>query len=149
VNTNEFRGKKSPDYGLIDSRNKKLGLEGEMLVLNKEILHLREINRDDLADKVSHVSVVEGDGAGYDIKSYDDEGNVKFIEVKTTKGSVNTSFFITPNELEFSKAQSNNYELYRLYNFEMELSSAKFYVIRGNLFEQLNIIPTQYKASLN
>lgn len=149
VNTNEFRGKKSPDYGLIDSRNKKLGLEGELLVLNKEILHLREISRDDLADKVIHVSVVEGDGAGYDIKSYDDDGNVKFIEVKTTKGSVNTSFFISPNELEFSKAHATHYELYRLYNFEVETSSGKFYVIKGNLFEQLDITPTQYKAQLS
>lgn len=149
VNTNEFRGKKSPDYGLIDSRNKKLGLEGELLVLNKEIIHLREINRYDLADKVIHVSVVEGDGAGYDIKSYDDDGNVKFIEVKTTKGSANTSFFISPNELEFSKAHATHYQLYRLYNFEVETSSGKFYVIKGNLFEQLDITPTQYKAQLN
>lgn len=149
INTNEFRGKKSPDYGLIDSRNKKLGLEGELLVLSKEILHLREINRDDLADKVMHVSVVEGDGAGYDIKSYDDNGNVKFIEVKTTKGSANTSFFISPNELEFSKVHAKYYELCRLYSFEVESNSAKFYIIKGNLFEQLAITPTQYKAQLN
>lgn len=148
IKTNEFRGKKSPDYGLLDSRNKKLGLEGELLVLNNEILHLREINRDDLAEKVIHVSVVEGDGAGYDIKSYDDEGNEKFIEVKTTKGSANTSFFISPNELEFSKSHANSYELYRLYYFEPEMTSAKFYVIKGNLFEQLDITPTQYKAQL-
>lgn len=94
VKTNEFRAKKSPDFGLIDSKNKKLGLEGELLVLEQEIKSLREINRHDLADKVVHVSVVEGDGAGHDIKSYDHLGNPKFIEIKTTKGSSTTPFFI-------------------------------------------------------
>ena len=149
IKTNEFRSRKSPDYGLIDSKNKKLGLEGELLVLNKEISHLRSLGRDDLADKVIHISVVEGDGAGYDIKSFDEEGNVKFIEVKTTKGSANTSFFISPNELEFSKQHAKNYFLYRLYEYQIEIVSSKVYILKGNLLEQINVTPTQFKAQLN
>jgi hypothetical protein len=148
VKTNEFRSRKSPDYGLIDSKNKKLGLEGELLVLNKEILYLRSIDRDDLADKVVHISVVEGDGAGYDIKSFDREGSIKFIEVKTTKGSANTSFFISPNELEFSKQKANNYFLYRLYEYQVDTACSKVYILKGNLMEQINITPTQFKAQL-
>ena len=149
IKTNEFRSRKSPDYGLIDSKNKKLGLEGELLVLNKEISHLRSLGRDDLADKVIHISVVEGDGAGYDIKSFDEEGDVKFIEVKTTKGSANTSFFISPNELEFSKQHAKNYFLYRLYEYQIEIVSSKVYILKGNLLEQINVTPTQFKAQLN
>jgi hypothetical protein len=148
VKTSEFRSRKSPDYGLIDSKNKKLGLEGELLVLDQEIKTLRGLNLHDLADKVLHVSVVEGDGAGYDIKSYDAEGNVKYIEVKTTKGSAATSFFISPNELEFSKHHKDHYFLYRLYEFEVDTSSAKAFVLKGELSSQLNIIPTQFKAQL-
>jgi hypothetical protein len=148
VKTNEFRSRKSPDYGLIDSKNKKLGLEGELLVFNQEIKHLQNINRNDLADKVIHISVVEGDGAGYDIKSFDDNGNVKFIEVKTTKGSANTSFFISPNEFEFSKQHAENYFLYRLYEFQIETVSSKVYILEGDISKQVNVTPTQFKAQL-
>jgi hypothetical protein len=148
VKTSEFRSRKSPDYGLIDSKNKKLGLDGELLVLDQEIKVLRGLNLHDLADKVLHVSVVEGDGAGYDIKSYDAEGNVKYIEVKTTKGSATTSFYISPNELEFSKHHQNNYLLYRLYEFEIDTASAKAFVLKGDLSSQLEIMPTQFKAQL-
>ncbi len=148
VKTNEFRSTKSPDYGLIDSINKKLGLEGELLVLNREISHLRDINRNDLAEKVIHVSVIEGDGAGYDIKSFDDEGNAKFIEVKTTKGSANTSFYISPNELEFSKQKADSYFLYRLYEYKFEISSAKVYILQGDLTEKIYLTPTQFRAQI-
>jgi hypothetical protein len=134
---------------VIDSKNKKLGVDGELLVLDQEIKALRGLNLHDLADKVLHVSVVEGDGAGYDIKSYDAEGNVKYIEVKTTKGSAATSFFISPNELEFSKHHKDHYFLYRLYEFEVVTASAKAFVLKGDLSSQLNIIPTQFKAQLS
>ena len=100
VKTSEFRSRKSADYSLIDSRNKKLGLDGELFILEKEIEALRAVGRHDLADKVLHVSVMEGDGAGHDIKSFDLDGNPKFIEIKTTKGPASTPFFISPNELE-------------------------------------------------
>lgn len=149
VRTAEFRSRKSPDYGLIDSKNKKLGLEGELLVLDQEIKALRGLNLHDLADKVLHVSAVEGDGAGYDIKSYDAEGNVKYIEVKTTKGLATTSFFISPNELEFSKQHQDNYLLYRLFEFEVDTASAKVFILKGDLSSQLEIIPTQFKAQLS
>lgn len=149
VKTSEFRSRKSPDYGLIDSKNKKLGLDGELLVLQQEIKTLRGLNLNDLANKVFHVSVVEGDGAGYDIKSYDAEGNVKYIEVKTTKGSATTSFFISPNELEFSKQYKDHYFLYRIFEFEIDKAFGKVFVIRGDLSSKLNIIPTQFKAQLS
>ena len=146
--THEFRSRKAPDYGLKDSKNRMLGLEGELLVLNQEKDNLRKTNRDDLADKVLHTSVVEGDGAGYDIKSFDDEGNIKYIEVKTTKGSANTSFFISPNELEFSKQNKNHYFLYRLYEYQIDTSSSKAYILEGDLSDQINITPTQFKAHI-
>ena len=45
-----------------------------------------------------HTSVIQGDGAGYDIKSFDENGNIKYIEVKTTAGSLNTDFYMSPKE---------------------------------------------------
>ena len=148
VKTNEFRAKKSPDYGLIDSKNKKLGLEGELLVLEQEVGLLQDANRHDLADKVIHVSVIEGDGAGHDIKSYDTLGNPKFIEIKTTKGSSTTPFFISPNELEFSRQHPENYFLYRVYEFDPVLRTGKYFILQGDLSSQISLTPTQFKAQV-
>lgn len=148
MNTVDFRTRKSPDYGLIDSRNRKLGLDGELLVLKMEIEYLKSNNRDDLANKVTHISVVEGDGAGYDILSYELDGTPKHIEVKTTKGSAQTSFFMSPNEIEFSKRNPSNYYLYRVYEFDVDANSGKVFLINGDISTAINLLPTQFKASL-
>ena len=149
VKTSEFRSRKSPDYGLLDGRNKKLGLEGELFILDQEIRALKEVGKHELAEKVVHVSVVEGDGAGHDVKSFDIEGNPKYIEIKTTKGSASTPFFISPNELEYSRQHPDGYYLYRLYEFDSVTKTGKVIVLRGDLLTQLNITPTQYKADFN
>jgi len=65
-----------------DARNKALGLAGEELVLRAQRRRLIEAGRPDLAAKIVHVSVVEGDGTGYDIKSFTDAGDVRHLEVK-------------------------------------------------------------------
>jgi hypothetical protein len=81
-------------------------------------------------------------------QAFDEVNNVKFIEVKTTKGSAGTSFFISPNELEFSKQHTENYFLYRLYEYQIETVSSKVYILEGNLSEQIIVTPTQFKAQL-
>lgn len=148
VKTSEFRARKAPDYGLQDIKNKKLGLEGELLVLEQEIQALKAIGRNDLADKVVHVSRVEGDGAGHDVRSFDGDGNLKFIEIKTTTGSSVTPFFISPNELAFSKQHPENYFLYRVFEFNPEARSGKVFVLSGDLSMLINVVPTQYRATL-
>jgi hypothetical protein len=72
--TPQFKGKKNADYSVKDALDKKLGNAGELAVLEQEIKHLVSIGRSDLADKVIHISEIEGDGAGYDIRSFDTEG---------------------------------------------------------------------------
>lgn len=151
--THNFRMRKTPDWGLRDSKNRELGLAGEKLVLEMEIKKLKASGRKDLADKVVHVSAVQGDGAGYDILSYDPNGDdpngkPKYIEVKTTKSSSRASFFISPNEIKFSEWKSDNYFLYRIYDFDINLNSGKVFIIKGNLNRFLELLPTQYKASI-
>jgi hypothetical protein len=99
-----------------------------------------------LAEKVVHTSVIEGDGAGYDIKSYDADGNPKFIEVKATMGSALTPFFLSPNEIEFSKHKPERYFLYRLYEFDPKTKVGKVFVLQGDLTTQVNLSPSQFKA---
>jgi hypothetical protein len=43
---------------------------------------LTDANRADLSAKVRHVAVEEGDGAGYDVLSYEEDGRELYVEVK-------------------------------------------------------------------
>lgn len=143
----EFSGK-SIDFEEAHNKNTIIGRNGELLVLQKEKDYLAELGRKDLAELVSHISLVEGDGAGYDIKSFEPDGSIKYIEVKTTTLGARTPFYITANELSFSKANQNNYYLYRVYDFNEVSNSAQFYVHKGDLKELFLFEPTQYKLSI-
>jgi hypothetical protein len=130
--------------------NEALGLLGEQLVLRIECERLTNAGRADLAAKVRHVSVQENDTAGYDILSYDDAGAKVFIEVKTTRGSIDSDFFISASEMAFARAHSAQYRLYRLYDYSDEADSASFYVLKGALEddERLRLAPTNFKVSM-
>ncbi len=149
TSTVEFQTRKSPNYVLRQESNSALGLLGEELVLQQEVNALRKAGRDDLADKVVHVSVVEGDGAGHDIKSFTIDGQVKFIEVKSTKGTASAAFFISPNEVEFSRKNAKNFYLYRLYELDSNTRTAKVYVLTGDLTNSLELRPTQFIAEIS
>lgn len=148
ISTKTFRGRKSPQYAERDARNRQLGLQGELAILHHEKRRLSAAGRDDLADRVVHVSVVEGDAAGYDIRSYDVSGQVIYIEVKTTRGPGNTDFFMTSNEVAFSERHPDSYVLYRLYEFDPNSSSGFVYVHRGPLGATHQLLPTQYRARI-
>ena len=77
----------------------------------------------DLAQWVRHVAEIEGDGAGYDVLSFAEDGTVKYIEVKTTRGSAETAFFLSVNELAFARQHSTHYYVYRLYGYQRETHS--------------------------
>ncbi len=100
-----------------DMRNRELGEAGEELILQYEKRYLKLIDRHDLAGNVRWVSKLEGDGAGYDILSFDDRGEKKFIEVKTTTGGNKTPFFVSRNEYAFSVKEIEKYRLMRLFDF--------------------------------
>lgn len=147
VTTNQFQSIKQTDYAAKDSKNRKLGLLGEELVVAYETNYLLNISRKDLADKVRHVAKDEGDGAGYDVLSYDENGNKKFIEVKTTKGSKTSQFYVSVNEVNFSTVNASSYYLYRLYNYDEKINTSDFFVLRGSLEELVKLKPISFKAS--
>lgn len=100
-----------------DFRNRKLGREGEELVLHFERQRLQLQDRVDLAKKVKWISQDEGDGAGYDILSFDHQGNERLLEVKTTVGVDTTPFYITRNELSLSSERPEAFRLCRVFDF--------------------------------
>jgi hypothetical protein len=147
VTKDNFRASKSPDYALKESRNRKLSLLGEELVSKHEINNLISEGRKDLADKVVHVSKIEGDGAGYDIRSFDEYGSIKYIEVKTTRGGINTDFYMSPRELLFSKKHEEEYFLYRVFNLDKK-NNGEFYILKGDVEKEFNKTPTGYRISM-
>ena len=70
-----------------DARNRSLGKQGEAFVMEVEERALHSAGRKDLIRDLRWVSDLDGDGAGYDILSFDAvSGARKLIEVKTTCG---------------------------------------------------------------
>jgi hypothetical protein len=126
----------------------ELGLAGELLVLEMERKTLIAAGRPDLASRVVHVAAVEGDAAGFDIRSYEPKGDVRIIEVKTTTGPATTAFFATPNELQVSKTQSLSYVLIRVFGYHWTTDTAKFYQVRGALDAAFVLVPTEFRVSL-
>jgi hypothetical protein len=149
VGTLDFKTRKAPNYAERDHKNRQLGLKGELLVLEQEKRILVEAGRPDLAEMVRHVSVVEGDGAGYDILSYSPNGTFRYLEVKTTKGEATTPFYISPNEIAFSETQAENFFLIRVFEYDVENNVANAFVIQGNLRNNLDLTPTEFRAVLN
>ena len=134
------------DYIETNKANKTLGVEGELFVLEYEKECVKKYNLP-LAKCVRHISVDEGDGLGYDILSYDSQGNEIYIEVKTTEGGEKTSFYITANELLKSEQEKEKYFLYRVYNFDKDKKIGNISVRRGSL-KDLCIMPQVYKVEL-
>jgi hypothetical protein len=115
-------------------------------VVEHEKRSLMESGHPDLAEMVRHVSIIEGDDAGYDVESFTLSGEVKYIEVKTTRGTAQTPFYISPNEVEFSNKHPDNYYLYRVCDYEEGSNSGKFYVNVGSVAEAFDLTPTEYRA---
>ncbi|MFV0387271.1 MAG: DUF3883 domain-containing protein [Pyrinomonadaceae bacterium] len=61
----------------------------------------------------------ENVAAGYDILSFTDEGNEKFIEVKTTVQQHNR-FELTANELSMAENMGEDYWIYRVTKIETD-----------------------------
>lgn len=131
-----------------DARNRHLGAAGEDLALRYERERLTSAGRSDLAEQIVHVAVVEGDSAGYDIRSFNVDGTERHIEVKTTGGPASNAFYITPNEIALSKAHPDSYVLMRLYAYSEDTNSANFYQQYGPIEASFELTPTEYRARL-
>ncbi|MEO5741745.1 MAG: DUF3883 domain-containing protein, partial [Vicinamibacterales bacterium] len=83
-----------------------VGTKGERFVLDLERFRLKEAGRPDLAERVEWVSQSQGDGAGFDIRSFEPDGRELLIEVKTTaNNSKRARFFLTANEVRCSESK--------------------------------------------
>lgn len=129
-----------------DFRNRKLGHDGEELVIHFERQRLEASDRPDLARKIRWVSEEDGDGAGYDILSFDVKGKERFLEVKTTVGSDITPFYITRNELAFSSERPEAFRLCRVFDFS---TRPRMFELAPPLENFVHLSPLSYEASFS
>lgn len=135
------------DYNKINISKEKVGKDSEKLVYDLEKERLINENREDLAKRVFWESEENGDGAGYDIRSFekkDGEYIEIYIEVKGTNKSINEPFDISKNEIEASNKYKDQYYIYRVANIYS--NKPKFYKINGRIEDNFNLEATSFKA---
>lgn len=132
------------DFVQRDAENRRLGTLGEAWVVEFEQRRLRdEERRPDLAKRVEWISTTRGDGAGYDIVSFNKDESHRLIEVKTTGLGKQFPFIVSKNEVRVSQRELSKYHLYRVFEFA---KSPRLYILQGSLSEQCRLEPTQYRA---
>lgn len=132
------------DYAARDEANRKLGRAGEQWVVEFEQQRLTDMGSPELFQRLDWVADTQGDGAGFDILSFDDAANHRFIEVKTTNGNLGSSFLVSHNELEFSKEVGNQFYLYRVFQFR---DVPRLFTLNGDLSQHVHLKPTDFRAS--
>lgn len=132
------------DVAERDARNRALGRAGEERVLIHERGTLATAGCHDLVRKVRWVSEEDGDGAGFDISSFEPDGRPRLIEVKTTNGWDRTPFHISRNELAVADARRNEWCLLRLWNFNRD---PKAFELRPPLQDYMTLTPTSFSAA--
>jgi len=131
------------NYLEMEAQNHSLGRAGELFVLKFEREHLISQHKHKLAERVEHVSATLGDHLGFDIRSFETDGEEKLIEVKTTRYGYLTRFFASANEVDVSEKREKQYHLYRLFNFE---KTPQFFVLNGALSTTCQLKTVTYSA---
>lgn len=133
------------DYLERETRNRSLGQAGENLVMEFEARRLHERGETALGERIEHISKTRGDGAGFDILSFEPGGRERFIEVKTTAYIAETPFYVSRNELSFSTEQADQFHLYRLFDFR---NQPRMFMLRGKIDSNCTLDPVSYRAAL-
>lgn len=143
VNDRGGRGPLTTNYVEREARNSLLGSSGEKLILRFEKERLSRVGKENLAAKIEHISMTKGDGAGFDILSFEESGRERLIEVKTTKYGQETPFFVTRNEVSVSEKHRAEYHIYRLFEFR---SNPALYMLGGAITATCDLSSHTYSA---
>ena len=136
------------NYSEREQSNRQLGMAGEEFVFAYEQFRLKAAGRDDLAKELEWTSRDKGDGAGYDIRSFEVGDNKDdaelFIEVKATRSGKWQPFFISDNEVAFSEEHSDQYSLYRVFQLG---KNPGLFMLPGSVRGNVNLEAKTYRAS--
>lgn len=130
-----------------ETSNIIIGDTGEEAVADYERDLLRRIGQAELAGRVEIVSKTIGDGLGYDVLSFDQYGNKKFIEVKTTRSNALTdNFTFTKGELKFLIKNPDTAFVYCVFGITKNSPRVKIYP--AGLFSGKTFETVEYRASV-
>src|SRR4051794_39631362 len=133
------------NYLQIEARNRRLGLAGEEFAIRFEEERLSRAGQKRLAGKIEHVARTRGDGEGYDILSFEESGQERLIEVKTTTFGAYTPLFVTRNEVDVSEERADEYYIYRLFDFRAD---PKLFFVPGDIAMSFDLEATQFVGRL-
>ncbi|MGB7202336.1 MAG: DUF3883 domain-containing protein [Pyrinomonadaceae bacterium] len=117
-------------YADVEGVRADVGRRGELMALEFEKHRVLREEGPEFLDKVVHVSVTEGDGLGYDIRSYK-KGLEVFIEVKTTIRTFWSNLFFTRTEYETMLGKGEQYLLMRIWEFDVTTCLGEFRIFDG------------------
>jgi hypothetical protein len=126
-----------------DERNRALGKAGEEFVVGFE-RRLERAGRDDLAKDVRWVSDLDGDGYGYDVQSFETDGQEKLLEIKTTCGNERTPFWMSKRECDVAAEKGDIYRVRRVFHFRNQV---KMFDIAPPLEARLLLTPATFMAA--
>ena len=133
------------DYVQAYKNQTKVGHAGEMLVFNYEKEKLLKFGRRDLADKVKLVSADAS--LGYDILSFDKDGDEIHIEVKSKSSKLTYfDFYISNNEYNKFKDDDKHF-VYYISN--LKSSSPDLFVLNNKMITEFHLQPVLYKVLLD
>lgn len=143
-NLNIFTAKKI-DWSKKRERDADIGNMGEEFVYEYEKERVSSFDPSSVT-RVIHLSILQGDGLGYDISSVNNDGSIRLIEVKTTSHGLNTPFYMSKNEkLFFEIYKDDGAYIYRVYNFDINTRRGKIEVITANeLLNNYNFDPVTF-----
>jgi len=133
------------DYLAREAQNRSLGQAGELLVAELEVRRLHAAGKTTLANRVEHVAATQGDGLGYDVLSFEENGQERLIEVKTTRFGQLTPFYVSRTELARSRQDAPLYHLYRLFDFRQR---PRLFSLQGDIEAHCQLAPVSYLAEL-
>lgn len=135
------------DYVRIAKDNARIGLQGEKLALQIEKERLEKLGIKHIDKKITWRSI-ESDSYGYDIESVDiinGKETTIYIEVKTTSDRIDSPFYVTKKEKEFSEKTDIQYRILRI--FDVDSTKPKYYYAEGSLERNFILDPITYLAT--
>lgn len=118
---------KKIDFDKVQNAKNKTGALGEGIVMDI----LSKAAEADGCKEPIHVSKVEGDGLGYDIRAFDKDGKEIHIEVKATKSNYPDGFEMSYNEVAASLDPNYLYFIYRVYGLNTKTKACRIKVHKG------------------
>ena len=105
---------------------------------------LERAGKSKLAKDVRRVSDLDGDGYGYDVHSFELDGEPRLLEIKTTCGNERTPFWMTKRECDVAAEQGGIYRVRRVFHFRNEV---KMFDIAPPLDARLLLTPAMFMAA--